>query len=220
MKIAAFVALIAVVIAAAVVPALAATSPTSKTPQQIRAYYGSGDWSKAVAKQAKRARAWLNKRTRAKNAPRKPALVLDIDDTALNNYPCLDEEGGIPYDGGIYAGCVVAYDAPAIKNVRSLFNRAMRLGMHVFFITGRPEAIRAGTLKNLRDAGYKGEYELILRPPDDTAESAVPYKKGARKRIQRRGYKIIANVGDQRSDLKGGYSERTYYLPNLVYFTE
>ncbi len=220
MKIAALAAVVAVALAVAVVPALAGTFPTSKTAQQIHAYYDSGDWSKVVAKQAKRARLWINERTRARNAPRKPALVLDIDDTSLNNYPCLDAGGGIPYNGGVYAGCVVAYDAPAIRNVRSLFNRARHLNMHIFFITGRPDALREGTLKNLRDAGYKGEYELIMRPPDETANSAVPYKKGARKRIQRRGYKIIANVGDQRSDLKGGYSERTYYLPNLVYFTE
>jgi len=37
--------------------------------------------------------------------------------------------------------------------------------------------------------------------------------------FQKAGYKIIANVGDQQSDLNGGYSERTYKLPNPIYLT-
>jgi predicted secreted acid phosphatase len=115
--------------------------------------------------------------------------------------------------------CVTAYDAPAIKPIRSLFRRAKALKVAVFFITARPEVIRSGTLDNLKAAGYTGKYELILEPPGYTIDSKVPYKSGARKKIQKRGYKIIANVGDQQSDLKGGYSERTYKLPNLIYLT-
>jgi hypothetical protein len=32
------------------------------------------------------------------------------------------------------------------------------------------------------------------------------------------GYTIIANMGDQFSDLEGGFSERTYKLPNPFYY--
>ena len=49
--------------------------------------------------------------------------------------------------------------------------------------------------------------------------SLVPYKSGARKAIEQRGFTILANVGDQQSDLAGGYSERTYKLPNPIYLT-
>jgi predicted secreted acid phosphatase len=204
----------------AAVPALAETTPTGKSAQEIREYYDSGDWNTAIAKQVAKAKAYLAKRVNGRRAPRKPALILDIDETALNNVVCLDAKNGIPYDAGIYAGCVIAYDAPAFKTVRSLYKRATRLGVRTFFVTGRPEGIREGTLTNLRAAGYKGEYELFLQPASYEKESKVPYKSGVRKRIQRRGYKILANVGDQRSDLKGGYSERTYKLPNPIYFTE
>jgi hypothetical protein len=114
---------------------------------------------------------------------------------------------------------VVGYDAPAIKPVLSLFERAKQLKVKVFFITGRPEQIRAGTLRNLRAAGYTGKYELHMRPADYTNESAVPAKRASRKAIEQRGFTIIANVGDQRSDLKGGFSERNYKLPNLIYLT-
>ena len=209
--------LIALLLAA--VPALAATEPTGKSADQINSFYSSGAWKKAVTKQTDKAKAYLAKRTHGKHKARKAALVLDIDETSLNNYPCFKATGGIPYDAAKNAACVVKYDAPAIKPTLSLFKRAKALHVKVFFITARPEAIRDGTLQNLRKAGYTGKYELFLQPTDYTKDSKVPYKSGARKSIQKRGFHILGNVGDQNSDLKGGYSERTYKLPNPIYVT-
>ena len=34
------------------------------------------------------------------------------------------------------------------------------------------------------------------------------------------GYLIILNVGDQESDLTGGFADRTFKLPNPFYFIE
>jgi predicted secreted acid phosphatase len=213
----ALIALLALLLV--VVPVAAATDPTSKTAEEIRDYRESGEWGRDVAKQVKKAKTWLKERTGARRAPKKPALVLDIDETALDNYPCFDARGGIPFDDTVNVECVIAFDAPAVKPVLSLFKRARALDVAVFFITGRVEAIRDGSLENLRSAGYTGKYEAIFQPNGYSRDSRVPFKSGARKAIQKRGFKIIANVGDQKSDLKGGYSERTYKLPNLIYFT-
>ena len=61
-----------------------------------------------------------------------------------------------------------------------------------------------------------------------TASSSFP--KGRRSRVRwtsRRlngaklteaGYTIVLSMGDQQSDLDGGYAERTFKLPNPVYF--
>ena len=202
------------------VPALAATGPTGKSAAEIRAYYSSGDWNRAVKKQADKAKAYIAKRTKGKRAAKKPALVLDIDETSLNNYPCLNRKDGLPYQAGIYAGCVIEFKAPAIKPVLSVFKFAQKRHVHVVFITGRPELIRDGTLDNLKAAGFKGKYDLVLQPPSRGGDaSMVPYKSGARRQVEKRGYTILANLGDQRSDLKGGYSERTYKLPNVIYRT-
>jgi predicted secreted acid phosphatase len=211
--------LVVALIALLIVPVAAATDPTPKSADQIRQYRTSGAWAKDVAKQAKKAKAWLKQRTQAKHAPRKPALVLDIDETSLDNYPCFDAQGGIPYDTVINIQCVTAYKAPAVKPVLALFKRAKQLKVKVFFVTGRPEPIRTGTLQNLKAAGYTGRDELTMLPAGYSNASLIPYKSGARKKIEKRGFKIIANVGDQQSDLKGGYSERTFKLPNLIYLT-
>jgi acid phosphatase len=47
--------------------------------------------------------------------------------------------------------------------------------------------------------------------------SAADFKTPQRAAIQGRGYTIIANIGDQPSDLDGGFAERTYLLPNPFY---
>ena len=50
--------------------------------------------------------------------------------------------------------------------------------------------------------------------------SASNHKIAARADIERRGFTIIANIGDQNSDLVGGYAEMTFKLPNPFYFLE
>ena len=41
-----------------------------------------------------------------------------------------------------------------------------------------------------------------------------PYKSGERAKIESQGYRIVANVGDQESDLQGGHADRAFKLPN------
>jgi acid phosphatase len=47
--------------------------------------------------------------------------------------------------------------------------------------------------------------------------SAADFKVPQRRKIEAAGYTIIANIGDQPSDLAGGHAERTYLLPNPFY---
>jgi HAD superfamily, subfamily IIIB (Acid phosphatase) len=44
------------------------------------------------------------------------------------------------------------------------------------------------------------------------------FKAPLRAKIAAMGYTIIANVGDQFSDLEGGFAERTFKLPNSFYY--
>ena len=195
----------------------AATEPKAPAiPAQIVAYYDSGEWNADTAKQVGSAKSFVKKWLKAhtKPRPKKPAIVLDIDDTSVSLYACakaLDFEGA--------TSCAVKTDLPAIRQVRSLYDWARKQKVAVFFITGRPEPLRDLTATGLRAAGYKGKLKIDLKPTSYNDESVIPYKAGARKRIQRKGYRILANLGDQRSDLKGGYSVKTYKLPNPMYFT-
>jgi hypothetical protein len=86
-----------------------------------------------------------------------------------------------------------------------------------FFITGRPADLRDATERNLRQEGYHPT-GVILLPEGATFNSAVDFKAPERRKIAALGYTIVLNMGDQESDLHGGYAEKTFKLPNPMYF--
>jgi predicted secreted acid phosphatase len=208
--------ILALIAAAALVPAAPASASTTRTstpPAELSAYYDSGQWGKDIRKVVKRATANLHKDLAAK--PRRPAIVLDIDETALWNTPCLE---AVDWDLSGLATCAVT-GAGIPTPVRDLYRDARRHRVTVAFITGRPEALQTQTEQNLTSAGYAPGYQLVLRPPDDMQDTVVPFKSGARAALEQRGFHILANVGDQVSDLAGGHAKRRYKLPNPVYVT-
>jgi len=56
-----------------------------------------------------------------------------------------------------------------------------------------------------------------MRPDADTQRSVEKYKTEERRKLEQAGYTIIANVGDQQSDLYGGSAECTFKVPNPFY---
>ena len=193
--------------------------------RQVETYFDSGRYDRDVAKVVIAARAWLDKR--AKTAT-KPAIVLDIDETALSNRPQMRANGWArvvngPCDlqrgpCGLRAWQAMA-QAKAIAPTLALAQHAHQLGVAVFFITGRPERLREATERNLREQGYQWA-SVILQPEVAPFPSAADFKAPERRKIAEQGYTILLNLGDQESDLKGRYAERTFKLPNPVYFVK
>ena len=110
-----------------------------------------------------------------------------------------------------------------------LVNWAQRAGYTIFFLTGRPEAQRAPTVQNLDNVGYNvpPNEQIYLKqssPPSYLHCEAAPtcttieYKSGTRKHIESMGYDIVADFGDQYSDLTGGASGRQFKIPNPMYY--
>jgi hypothetical protein len=48
--------------------------------------------------------------------------------------------------------------------------------------------------------------------------TTIHYKSATRAHIESLGYEIVANFGDQFSDLEGGFADKTFKLPNPNYF--
>ena len=189
------------------------------------AYHDSGAYDRDVAMVAERAAAWVKER--AAQGVTRPAMVFDIDETALSNWQVIKRDDfGRPVAGP----CDLALDGPcgwaawdqlgadpAIGPTLDVFKAATAAKVAVFFITGRPEDQRAATERNLREAGYDGFVKLYLVPPGAKFGSAADYKTPIRAAIEKEGYTIIANIGDQPSDLLGGFAERIFLLPNPFY---
>ena len=204
-------------------PPPAAPPNLVEVKREVSIYVDSGRYEDEVSAVVDQAAVFLESRV-----PRggRLAIVLDIDETALSNLPSFRaNDWGFIIPGpcelprgpcGLLAWIGMARAEP-IKPVLTLARLARQRGVAVFFITGRPERLRAVTERNLRAAGY--EWTGVLLKPDvlDTP-SAVEFKAAERKKLVDQGYTIIVNVGDQMSDLDGGHAERTYKLPNPFYF--
>ena len=178
----------------------------------LRAYHDSGAYERDLETIGRQARSYLNRRLKARHRPRRPAIVLDVDETSLSNYAGLASSGFAAT--GTTIDVVSGTGTPIAPTLR-LFTSARRRHVAVFFVTGRPGALRGITERNLRAAGYAGWAGLSLSPG---GVSTVAYKSRERARIERRGYTIVANVGDQDSDLAGGHAQRAFKLPNPFYF--
>ncbi|HET8756216.1 MAG TPA: HAD family acid phosphatase [Solirubrobacteraceae bacterium] len=189
--------------------AIAQGAPPPAKPQEIVAYHDSGDWDADIDRVIGRARRQIVRH----RDDHRPALVLDIDDTSLSTYECLK---AVDFDRR--AGrCGVRDDLPAIPQTRELYGFARRQHVRVFFITGRRQSARASTRRNLRAAGYRGKLRLRLRPNRERPGTHDGWKARTRARIEDHGHTIVANVGDQRSDLDGGHALRGFKLPNPMY---
>jgi acid phosphatase len=191
--------------------------------RQIEEYIASGRYDADFAKVAREAESYLEKRA---GAVTKPAIVLDIDETSLSNWPAYKANGWARIVNGecdltqgpcgLRAWQGMAQSA-ALQPTLRLVKRAKALGVAVFFISGRPPALREATETNLRAQGFEWD-EVIIYPEGAKFASAVDFKAQERRKIADHGYTIILSMGDQKSDLQGGYAERTFKLPNPVYY--
>jgi hypothetical protein len=177
----------------------------------------------------------------AEEAPRvsKAAVVLDIDETSLSNWAQIDHNGFAYVAGGSCdlksaLACgqqdwELSAQAPAIAPTLELFNMLKGLKdkdgnpVVVFFVTGRGDnpVERAATELNLRRAGYDGWKGLLMRPDHPAGEPVSTYKSAQRRLIEESadyGYRILANIGDQMSDLEGGHAQRCFKVPNPFYY--
>lgn len=189
---------------------------------QLQRYYACtctcGCYSKELDHQTQLAIDFLVRRVARRSHEEKLALVLDIDETALSNYKEMaDADYG--YNSKVFDAWEDAAQDTAIPGTLRLYREAQRQGVSVFFITGRSEAHRAATEQNLKSQGYADWQRLILRSPAQSAESTIAFKSGARQAIVDAGYRIVLNVGDQFSDLKGiPRAELSVKLPNPFYY--
>jgi hypothetical protein len=176
---------------------------------------------------------------------RTKAILLDVDDTTLAtwNYEIVSNWAYNPTTNADY---VTKQLFPAVPGMVSTVTTAEREGYAIFYLTGRPTSQEQATLGNLTadgigvDAGYPkpttlrdGEDGLFTKPdvtayPDYLTQAwaadpggkctTIHYKSATRAHIESLGYDIVGNFGDQFSDLKGGYADRTFKLPNPNYY--
>jgi acid phosphatase len=183
---------------------------------EIRAYVDSGQYDRDIAVVAGQADHWLQERAALGGG--RLTVVFDLDETLLSNLPEMRRQD-FGYVPAVWDAWVAEGAAPAIPAVLKIYRTARRLGIEVIFLSGRTERDRAGTEKNLRAIGC-GDYRTLLLERDDSALTTGAFKLAERRRLQKSGHVIIANVGDQDSDFEGGAAERNFKLPDPFYVAD
>jgi hypothetical protein len=193
---------------------------------QISDYKCSGQYDREVADTLSGAQTYVDVRAGQVNHP---AIILDIDETSLSNWPEIvaNDYGFIPSGACNLAGPCgdsaweLSAQSLVIAPTLRLFNEAKAKNVKIFFVTGRRDlpALRDATERNLRAVGYDGWEQLLMRPPlaNDPYPNVQAFKSAKRADISK-NFNIIANIGDQQSDLDGGYAERTWKVPNPFYY--
>ncbi|MEE1759930.1 MULTISPECIES: HAD family acid phosphatase [unclassified Streptomyces] len=176
-------------------PAAAAPS-TAATAAAAAAEVDYATWQKDVKAVIDTATPYIQQRT-ANTSGQKLAIVFDIDNTTLETHYT-------PW---------YQLPTPALKPSLALAKYAKSRGVDVFFVTARPGIIESLTEWNLENVGYPVDGLYVRDLPDLFGEVAA-YKTASRADIESDGYTIIANVGNNTTDLVGGHAERTYKLPD------
>ena len=154
------------------------------------------------------------------------AVLFDVDDTTLNTYS-YEIYSNFVYNPTSNAAFVNSGVFRAVPHMVELEHYAESHGYTVFFLTGRPGTQRDGTIANLTNEGYDVDANnLYLKDytadtwlsPCATTCTTIQYKSLTRQHIESLGYDIVANFGDQYSDLSGGFADKTFKLPNPMYY--
>ena len=166
----------------------------------------------------------------------KPAILFDIDDTTLNTYS-YEIYSSFVYNPTTNAAFVNAGSAsvfPAVPGMVDLEQKAHRRWLHGV-LPDRPPAIATTDQKpapwpTCADAGYTVRRQPGVPQgrqrarPSRGCRTCAPtctttqYKSLTRQHIESLGYDIVANFGDQFSDLNGGFADKTFKMPNPMYF--
>jgi 5'-nucleotidase (lipoprotein e(P4) family) len=119
-------------------------------------------------------------------AGRRWAVVLDIDETTLDNstYQLERATYGLPFDGASWNAWVNRQEAPAIPGVVDFVGQVRRAGGHVGWISNRDTAVVDATRENLKRFGlWNDDDRLCLqKTPQHT-------------KAQRR-HEIVTGIGD------------------------
>ncbi|MGA5122444.1 HAD family acid phosphatase [Streptomyces pseudogriseolus] len=182
---------------ASAAPTTAGTALTAapSAPLALAADVDYDTWQRDCQAVMDQALPYVQQRIADARPGEKQAIVLDIDNTALET------------DFGF------SFPQPANEPVLQVARYAEERGVDLFFVTARPGIIEAPTEWNLDHAGYESS-GLYVRGFLDLFRNVAEYKTAQRVDIERKGYTIIANIGNSATDLSGGHAERTFKLPD------
>jgi acid phosphatase len=183
--------------------------------KSIQHYYESNNYERDCKEIIDSAIEYIN----GLSLPEKATVIFDIDETSLSNYSHIKEiDFGYYYT--IWLEWLKKADAVSIPQTKRFYDFLISQRIKIVFISGRNYDSYNATLENLIGQGFTKFDTVIVRNEGEKNLSASIFKSSKRKELTGKGFNIIANIGDQKSDFSGGYSGLQIKLPNYLYIIE
>ena len=169
----------------------------------------------------------------------KPAVVMDVDETVLDNSPYQARliRDGADYDEVTWAQWVAEKKAKPVPGVVDFAKAANAKGVTVLYISNRAEHLKEATLANLRTAGLPVADDSVFLGLGTFVKDCEQNgsEKNCRRKLAGQKYRVLMQFGDQigdfvqvvsntRSDRDVLYAEyhdwfgeRWWMLPNPTY---
>ena len=183
--------------------------------KNIVKYYESGEYSNDLKNIISNAEDEINKIKLQTNS----AVVFDVDETSLSNYESI-KKIYFGYDPQKWDNWINEAKAPAIPEVKQFYDFITLKKIKVIFLSSRNISQYNSTYRNLNNTGYVTFDTLILKDSSYAGFTSLEFKSKQRELLTQKGYDIIADIGDQVSDLEGKFHGLQIKLPNYLYIIE
>ncbi len=169
----------------------------------------------------------------------KPAVVMDVDETVLDNSPYQARliRDGADYDEVTWAQWVAEKKAKPVPGVVDFAKAANARGVTILYISNRAEHLKEATLANLKAVGLPVADDSVFLGLGTFVKDCEQNgsEKNCRRKLAGRKYRVLMQFGDQIGDfvqvvsntradrdrLYGEYrdwfGERWWMLPNPTY---
>lgn len=146
---------------------------------------------------------------------RKPAVILDVDETVLDNSPYNARNilSGKSYTLESWTAWCKEKKARAIPGAKKFILTAKSLGVDVFYITNRRDDVRQATIDNLKALGFPADEDHVLTRNDEQGRGG---DKVSRRAMVASKHRILLLIGDNLSDICSGMDSRDYRERNRL----
>lgn len=169
----------------------------------------------------------------------KPAVILDIDETVLDNSPYQARlvRDGLEYSDPTWDAWVEERRAKPVPGVLEFARAAHARGVTLLYISNRAVHLKQATLDNLRAEGLPVADDSVFLGLGTVVEGCEQHgsEKDCRRRLAGRNYRVLMQFGDQLGDFAhidantlerrqalleeydDWFGERWWMLPNPTY---
>ncbi|MET0808890.1 MAG: 5'-nucleotidase, lipoprotein e(P4) family [Pseudoxanthomonas sp.] len=169
----------------------------------------------------------------------KPAVVMDVDETVLDNSPYQARllRDGADYDEVTWAQWVAEKKAKAVPGVVDFAKAANAKGVTLLYISNRAEHLKDATLANLKSAGLPVADDSVFLGLGTFVKDCEQNgsEKNCRRKLAGQKYRVLMQFGDQIGDFvqvqvntrqgrdslydeyNDWFGERWWMLPNPTY---